>query len=122
MRQVPWVDALGRIQGIYGARLSTLIFHARVAAADALQAIRRIESDDVGKCAPLEHASVDLPLIAAQGETRGFAAGIGQYSIELTLAGTRELQLASGLFEAQALISMQVRGDQRGAHAEQNER
>src|SRR6266851_6116752 len=121
MRQLPRVDALRRIQGKYGTGLGTLILDAGVAAADALQAIRRIEPNEVGEGVPFEHARIDLPLVAAQRETRALAAGIGQNRIELTLPGTHELQLAGGLFVGQALVGTQIRGDQRGADAEQNE-
>src|SRR3984893_280192 len=121
MRQVPWVDELRRIQGIDGTGLGTFVLDARVPAADALQAIRRIEPDDIGKGTPFEHASIDLPLIAAQREIRSLAAGIGQNPIELTFPGACELQLAGELFEAQALVGAQIRADQRSAYAEQNE-
>src|SRR5579859_5800425 len=121
MRQVPRVDALRRIERIYRTGLGTLILDACVPSADPFQAIRRIEPDDIRKGMPFEHASIDLPLVAAQRETRALAAGIGQDRIELTFPGARELQLAGGLFEAQALVGTQIRSDQRGAHAEQNE-
>src|ERR1700730_13887661 len=87
MRQVPWVDALRRIQGIDRTSLGTFVLDARVPAADTLEAIRRIEPDEIGKGTPFEHASIDLPLIAAQREIRALAAGIGQYPVELTLPG-----------------------------------
>src|SRR4029077_19183486 len=113
--QIPWVDALGRIQVVDGPRLGALILDARISAADPLQAIRRIEPDHIGKSMPLEQPSIHLPLIAAQIESRAFAAGVGQYCAELTLPGTAQLQLARRLFVAQALVSKQIRGDQSRA-------
>ena len=70
MRQVPRVDELGRIQGIDGTSLGTFVLDARVPAADALQAIRGIEADDICKGTPFEHASVDLPLVAVGRPTQ----------------------------------------------------
>ena len=66
-------------------------------------------------------ACVAQTLRFEQREIGALAAGIGQNRIELALPGTRELQLAGGLFEAQALVGAQIRADQGGAHAEQNE-
>ena len=122
MQQIPRIDPLRRVQRIDGSKLRALVLNARIAPTDALESKRSVETQQIGERMPLEHAGIDLPLIAAQGKVRPFAIGVCQHAIELALPGTRELQFAGGLLVAQSLVGAQVGCDQKGAGTEQQKR
>jgi hypothetical protein len=90
---------------------------AGVAAADAFQSIRGVEAEQVGEGMPLQHPGIDLPFIAMQREIRAFAVRISQGCVELLGTDPRKLQLAGGLFEAQALVAAQTGANQHCAGA-----
>ena len=100
------------MQVIYGARLGALILHTRVAAANALQAVCGVESEQIGEGMPLKDSRIDLPLIAAQQKTGAFAVGVGQNGVELPVSIFCQLQLAGGLFIRQTLIGTQIGADE----------
>jgi hypothetical protein len=64
---------------------------------------------------PLEYARVDLPIVAAQGETLRLTRGVGQHGIELLIADAGELRLQGRLLARQPLVAHEVEAEQHGA-------
>ena len=75
-----------------------------LAAADALQAVCRVESDRIGKGMPFQDPRIDLPLIAAQAESSRARRRDRSKRRRIAAPPSGQLQFAGGLFIAEAPI------------------
>ena len=82
MNEVPGIDEGRHVQFINGARQTSFVFDARVAAADALQSVGRVKAQQIGEGAPFEQPGIDLPFIPAQFEIRLLTVWVAQYGVK----------------------------------------
>jgi uncharacterized membrane protein len=73
LKQRPDVDPLRRVQCVYGANRVALAVDVGIAAADALQPVRGVEAQHVGRAVPLENPGVHLPIVSAKRVALGNA-------------------------------------------------
>lgn len=120
-RELPDVQERRLVERVDAPARVAFALDIAITAAYPLESVDRIEAEQIRKRPPLEHASVDLPLVTAQLEALGISTGILKAGIKVPVGDTTELELRGILLVRQPLIREKVESEESRARGGERE-
>src|SRR5688572_16222069 len=122
-RHRPQIEAGILAQPVDRAFVLALLLDVAITAADALQAILRVEAEQVGPALPLQYARVELPFVAGQHEHLQLAARhLRERRAEVLRTACFEHDLRDRLLVGEPVVRVEIQRhyeEQRGAREQQ---